>query len=173
MSAVSRSTALWRAPRRKSSASDHAFTMVEMMVVVVIIGVLAAVVIPLFGGAGDDAKSGALESSLGGVRASLAGYRAQAVLAGDPPFPTLEQLRTPGVVMQRPLPPNPYSEISAVQAVSLAQAEARAVINPLGAGWNYFVDNSANPPVAIFYANSTAETRVLDDGGIPLGANEL
>ena len=52
-------------------------------------------------------------------------------------------------------------------------AEARSVVNAGAAGWNYYVDNDADPPVAVFYANSAEETTVPDGAGGFLAANEL
>jgi prepilin-type N-terminal cleavage/methylation domain-containing protein len=48
-----------------------AFTFVEVMVVVIIIGVLAAIVIPQFGGVTEDAKASACEGGLAGVRSAI------------------------------------------------------------------------------------------------------
>jgi len=150
-----------------------AFTFVEMMIVVVIVGILAAIVVPQFGGASDDARASALQGSLGGVRSSIAGYRAKQVIAGSEPFPTLAQLTTSGTVLQGDAPVNPFNQQSAIQSVTRAQAEARAVINEQAFGWNYFVDNSSTPPVAIFYANSSQETTATDGQGAFLPANRL
>ncbi|CAG1008115.1 Type II secretion system protein G [Phycisphaerales bacterium] len=151
----------------------RAFTFVEVMVVVVIVGILAAIVIPQFGGVTDDAKSAALQGGLGGVRSSIAGYRARQVIAGNTPFPTLGQLTTSGTVLQSEMPANPFNQKSNVQTVTQAQANARTVVNPTNFGWNYFVDNSANPPVAIFYANSSEKTTVTDGSGGFRTANQL
>jgi general secretion pathway protein G len=132
----------------------RAFTLLEVMIVVVILGILAAIVVPQFSSATDDAKASALRSGLAGVRASIAGYRANAILAGTDPYPTLALLTAEGTVLQGGLPENPYNKRTSVQAVTRAQADARAVINEGTVGWNYFADNAGTPPVAIFYANS-------------------
>lgn len=149
------------------------FTLLEIMVVVLILGILAAVVVPRFAGATDDARTSATEATVAGVRTSLAAYRARAVMQGAPPFPTLDQLVTPGVVMTQQPPANPFTNSTGVQAVTRAQAETRAVINPGSAGWNYFVDNASDPPIVIFYANCQNPTTVPDGSGGTLTANEL
>jgi prepilin-type N-terminal cleavage/methylation domain-containing protein len=151
----------------------RAFTFVEVMIVVVIVGILAAIVIPQFGGVSNDARTAALQGALGGVRSSIAGYRAKAVIAGSAPFPTLAQLTAPGTVLQSAMPVNPYNNLATVQSVTAAQASARAVVNPTQYGWNYYVDNSANPPTAIFYANSSDQTTATDGSGGFLTANRL
>ncbi|MDX2133025.1 MAG: prepilin-type N-terminal cleavage/methylation domain-containing protein [Planctomycetota bacterium] len=150
-----------------------AFTFVEVMIVVVIVGILAAIAIPQFGGVTDEARSASLQGSLGGVRSGLAGYRSRQVLAGNDPFPTLVQLTTAGTVMQSEMPTNPFNGLATVQAVSLAQAQARTVVNPTTYGWNYYVDNAATPPAAIFYANSSEQTTVTNGAGGFKAANQL
>jgi prepilin-type N-terminal cleavage/methylation domain-containing protein len=150
-----------------------AFTFVEVMVVVVIVGILAAIVVPQFGGVADDARAASVQGSLGGVRSAIAGYRTKQVLGGGAPFPTLAQLTTPSTVVQGEFPVNPFSNLSAVQSVSQAQAAARLVVNPGQFGWNYYVDNAATPPVATFYCNSSSATAVPNGSGGTKAANEL
>ena len=122
--------------------------------------------------ASEDAKASALQSTLGGVRSSIAAFRTSAVISGEDPYPTLEEL-TDGTTIKFEIPANPFSGLDGVQSVSLAQATSRAVINETGVGWNYHVNNTANPPVAIFYANSESETTILDNAGAAREANEL
>lgn len=140
------------APRMRSVR--RAFTFLEVMVVVVIIGILAAIVVPQFGGITDDAKASALKASVAGWRSGVAAYRTRQLLAGTTPFPTLTQLTTAGTVLTGDFPTNPYNGKATVQSVTLAQANARTVVNESTYGWNYYVDNSASPPAAILYANS-------------------
>ncbi len=131
-----------------------AFTFLEVMVVVVMIGILAAIVVPQFGGITSDAKASALKASVAGWRSGIAGYRTRQLLSGATPYPTLAQLTTAGTVLTGDFPTNPYNGKSNVQSVTLAQANARSVVNEATCGWNYYVDNSASPPAAIFYPNS-------------------
>lgn len=155
------------------SRIGRAFTFVETMIVVLIIGILAAVVVPRFAGVSEDARSSAAQGALGSVRTSIAGFRTRAVISGSDPFPTLAQLVSPGAVLQGDFPVNPYNGLSSVQQVSQGQASARSVSATETYGWNYFVDNSADPPVAVFYANTIDETRVSDGAGGVKTANEL
>ncbi len=149
----------------------RAFSLLEIMIVVVIMGILAAVAIPRFAGAADEARTAATESVLASVRASIAAYRAGAVIAGEDPFPTLAEL-TDGSVLRDPPPANPFTGVRGVQAVTRNQAEARTVVNKTAAGWNYFADNASEPPVAIFYANCDDDTTRTDSDGA-VTANEL
>lgn len=149
------------------------FTLLEVLIVVIILGILAAVVVPRFADATDDARTASLQSILGGVRSSIASFRTRAVIAGEDPFPTLDQLLEAGTVLQNELPPNPFTGVMGVQAVSIEQAQMRAVVNEQAAGWNYAVDNSSSPPMAIFYANCDDATTLRDESGEPTPANEL
>lgn len=142
----------------------RAFSLVEMLTVVLIVAVLAAMVVPRFGEATDDARTSATESILAGVRASVAAHRTRAVLSGLDPYPTLNELTTIGVVLQQPVPPNPFTGVAGVQAVTVLQAQARTVTQPDAFGWNYAVDNTADPPIAIFYANASDVTTTQVSG---------
>lgn len=53
----------------------NGFTLVEILIVVVILGILAAIVIPAFGDAGKEAKSSAMSSNLQKIRLQLELYR--------------------------------------------------------------------------------------------------
>jgi len=55
----------------------YAFTLVELLIVVVILGILAAVVIPQFSDASTDAKFSALGTNLATVRGQIELYRLQ------------------------------------------------------------------------------------------------
>ncbi len=77
-------------------AMRHAgFTLVEILIVVVILGILAALVIPQVSQASDSARSSTLKSQLQTVRAQLQLYQTQH--AGS--FPTLAQLQADWGVM--------------------------------------------------------------------------
>ncbi len=151
----------------------RAFTFVEVAVVLIILGILAAMVVPRFGGITDDARTASVQGTVNGVRASIAAYRTNALLAGNPPFPSLKELLTPGIVLQGELPPNPMTGVGGIREVSASAANDRVVDGEEKYGWNYYVDNSAKPPVAIFYANSANATTAKNSDGKPLNANEL
>ncbi len=149
-----------------------AFTLIEILIVVVILGILAAMTIPQFASASDDARTAAVQSTVAGVRSSIASFRTNAVIQGTPPYPTLAQL-TDGTVMKTDIPVNPFTQVGGVQSVTENQALSRSATNEDGYGWNYFVNNNATPPVAIFYANTTSPTTAPDGNGSTLTANEI
>jgi general secretion pathway protein G len=74
-----------------STARRGAFTLVEILIVVVILGILAAMVVPQFVGATKDAQSGTAFSELAKVRRALDVYLARhenalpTIVTGDGP----------------------------------------------------------------------------------------
>jgi len=56
---------------------NKAFTLVEILIVVIILGILAAIVIPQFTKASEDARLSALDSDLQTVRSQLELYKVQ------------------------------------------------------------------------------------------------
>lgn len=63
------------------------FTLVEVLIVVVVLGILAAVVVPQFATAADDAKGGNLASQLSVIQNQLELYKAR-----NGSYPTLNQM---------------------------------------------------------------------------------
>ena len=64
------------------------FTLIELMIIVTIIGILAAIVIPTFSNANETAKAGAVTSQLNTIKKSLVMYNTD----HDGVYPTDEQL---------------------------------------------------------------------------------
>ncbi|MBL0921894.1 MAG: prepilin-type N-terminal cleavage/methylation domain-containing protein [Phycisphaerales bacterium] len=152
----------------------RAFTLIELVAVMVVLAVLAGVAIPKYFDYADRAKTSSVQGTLGAVRTALANFYTEAAVAGDAAYPTLAEIRTVGTVMQEAIPANPYNNLSTIQRITvLADAQNRAVSNTTQFGWNYYFDNNANPPVTIFWANSTDQTTVLNANGQPIRANRL
>ena len=164
--------------RTSRSHGVRGFSLVELIAVMVVLAILAGVAAPRFFSYSTEAKSSAVQGTLGGVRTGVATAFANSAFAGTPAFPTYAELMTVGTVMQEEIPENPYTGVKGVQNITNAtSASTRAVSNTTTYGWNYFVDNTATPPVAIFWANSTDETRAVEStsGGVTtyFTANEL
>ena len=157
----------------RRTAAARAFTLIELIAVMVVLAVLAGVAIPKYFDYADRAKTASLQGALGGVRTGIANYYADQTFSGAAAYPNLTDLTTVGTVMQETIPNNPYNGLNTVQAVSSGQATARTVVNPTQYGWNYFFDNSTNPPTAVFYANSGDATTADDGSGGFHDANDL
>ncbi|MCH8270210.1 MAG: type II secretion system protein [Planctomycetes bacterium] len=151
----------------------RAFTLVEVIAVMVVLAIMAGVAIPRFFDYSDRARTSAVQGTLGGVRSGLANFFAnEMVVNGAGLYPTLAELTTLGTVMQEALPNNPYNDRSTVETVALL-ADANARVNTGVTGWRYYVDNTATPPIAIFYANTNDTTTAPDGAGGFLDAHEL
>lgn len=148
------------------------FTLIELIAVLVVLAILSGVALPKYFDYSERARTSSVQGSLGGVRTAIANFFANASVEGEGRYPTLEELTTIGTVMQEGIPANPYNGLSTVTAANAQQAADRTVQNT-AAGWCYFVDNDADPPIAIFYANSDDETRVENADGELFEANEL
>ncbi|RMH27722.1 MAG: prepilin-type N-terminal cleavage/methylation domain-containing protein [Planctomycetota bacterium] len=150
------------------------FTLVELIAVMVVLAVLAGVAIPKYFDYADRARTAALSGALGGIRTGLANFYTNSSFNGTAAYPTFAQLTTQGTVMQEAIPENPYNGLNNVVEITvLLDAQNRVVANPTTVGWNYYVDNTANPPVAIFWANSTDNTTATDSAGNPIPANQM
>jgi len=58
-------------------STNRAFTLIEILIVVVILGILAAIVIPQFTSASDDAQNSSVQSQLQTVRGQIELYNVQ------------------------------------------------------------------------------------------------
>ncbi len=151
-----------------------AFTLIELVAVMVVLAILAGVAIPKYFDYADRAKTSSVEGTLGGVRTGLASFLSDSAISGTAEYPTAVQLGTVGTVMQQEIPANPYNGQNAIANITvLASATNRVVANADTIGWNYYVDNDATPPVAYFWANSSEETTKTDSGGDAITANDL
>ncbi len=63
--------------------NKHAFTMIELIFVIVVLGILSAVAIPRLGGVTDDANYAQVLSTVSAIRTGIATEKQRRVLKGD------------------------------------------------------------------------------------------
>ena len=134
-----------------------AFTLVELLIVVVILGILAAVVIPQFSDASTDARFSSLATNLATIRGQIELYKLQH--RGS--YPELSKFTAQmtagtdvngdpgsdfGPYLQR-IPNNPFT-----------------TVNPPTSPGNDVSTDTAGPTKAWYYDQSTGEFRANDGG---------
>ena len=124
------------------------FTLVEILIVVVILGILAAIVIPQFTNASESAKSSSLVSQLQTVRSQLELYQVQ----HNGSYPTLAQLQASWGVMTTKTDVDgtlnaasgaygPYLQQPPKNAIANSSTVATTAAN--GVGWVYNASTGA------------------------------
>jgi len=94
---------------RKLLRNQTGFTLIELVIIIVVLGILAAVAIPKYQDITSEAKESSCRAALGNLRSGIAIYYAnQAVKTGTGSWPPIDSLRKPGVVMMHSIPENPY-----------------------------------------------------------------
>ena len=119
-----------------------AFTLIEILIVVVILGILAAVVVPQFTNASEDANDAAVRTQLQTLRGQIELYRMQIgsdpTLIGDDGW---SQLIENDYLMIAPM--NPLTSSSSVKATPDA-----------GTGWVWRAKSETNTTKALFAVNA-------------------
>lgn len=121
-------------------ARTRGFTLVELVIVITVLGILAAVAIPKFFDFTTDAKEAACKGSLGAVRSAIANYYAYTATpsgGGSPTFPTLAQLTAAGTVLEQGVPDNPYSTSATKNTVVAGASLGTPVTAGTTGGWCY------------------------------------
>jgi len=118
--------------------AHHAFTLVEILIVVVILGILAAIVVPSFTGAVEDASVGTTQSELEKLRRAVDVFQVRngnslpVVAAGDGTWGDL--IAVDGAYLKEP-PLNPY--IGGANQKVIALGNAPDVAYQTTHGWIY------------------------------------
>jgi general secretion pathway protein G len=132
----------------KARVRPSAFTLVEVLIVVVIMAILAAVIIPQFTDSTKDAKSSTVKFNLSTLRSQIQLYRTQHT--GINPDAALDKLTKntdasgaigtganyPFGPYLREIPANPITNSKAVKSITNDPAAAGDVTSG-GAGWLY------------------------------------
>jgi type IV pilus assembly protein PilA len=117
--------------------NERGFTLIELVIIIVILGILAAVAIPKYKDITAKAKESAARAALGGLRSGITiWYANQAVNTGTASWPAIDSLRTSGAVMEQSIPKNPYqSDASAPD--SIVTGVTKGLVVGTRGGWAY------------------------------------
>ncbi len=123
---------------RRRRGTEVGFTLVELVVVVAVLGLLAAVAIPKYQNITAEAKYSACSGALGGLRSGVALFYANSAVtnSGSASWPTLAELSAVGTVMMQEVPANPYAgDYGSV----IVAGTTKGVVVEGDAGWAYRV----------------------------------
>jgi len=85
------------------------FTLIEFVIIVVILGIVAAIAIPNYISIAEEAREAACRDGLGSMRTAIALWYADRTARGElPGYPPLDSLSEIGVILKDPVPVNPY-----------------------------------------------------------------
>ncbi len=136
------------------------FTLIELIAVIVVLAILAGVALPKYFDYAAQAKESATKGSLGGVRAGVANFYANAAINGAAAYPTFAQFTTLGAVMQESLPENPYTGDNTTRDADGTWVTGNPPTQPAviagGEGWAYDATNGkfwANTATAVINEN--------------------
>lgn len=91
------------------SACESGFTLIELVMIIVILGIIAVVAAPGFVDMHSDAKENACKASLYSIREAIMHFQMNAVVHGvGEQWPSMDSIAVPGVVLAHRFPPNPF-----------------------------------------------------------------
>jgi len=122
---------------RKSHRSEQGFTLIELVIIIAVLGIIAAVAIPKYVDMIGEARESACKGALGGLRSAISIYYANTALQNNSAtWPPIDSVRTIGVVMAQAIPPNPYQSSSNAPDSVVTGVTKGTIVGTRG-GWAY------------------------------------
>lgn len=117
--------------------TNAGFTLIELVIIIVVLGILAAIAIPKYKDIASDAREAACRNALGALRSGVTlWYANAAVKTGTATWPPIDSVRTIGAVMAQSLPGNPYCEKTSAPDSVVTGVTKGTVVGTRG-GWAY------------------------------------
>ena len=138
---------------RSRSVNQSGFTLIEIVIIIVVLGILSTFAIAKYQDLTVDAKRSACKAALGGLRGGLSTWYSQNIVKrGLAQFPPIDTLRNVGRVMEQRIPPNPFQTNA---PDSIVTGVTKGVVVGTRGGWAY------NAATGDIWANTNT---VLDSG---------
>ncbi len=111
------------------------FTLIEIVIIIVVLGILSTFAIAKYQDFALDAKRSACRAALGGLRGGLSTWQSQNIVKrASAAFPPIDTLRTIGRVMEQRIPPNPFQTNA---PDSIVTGVTKGVVVGTRGGWAY------------------------------------
>ena len=113
------------------------FTLIELVIIITILGILAAVAIPKYQDFTGQSKLSSCKGTLGGLRSGISVFYANtATTTGTATWPTYAQMTTVGTVMEQAIPANSYQGSSNAPDSIVVGVTKGTIVGTRG-GWAY------------------------------------
>jgi prepilin-type N-terminal cleavage/methylation domain-containing protein len=123
--------------RLSKMTDQNGFTLIELVIIIVVLGILAAVAIPKYQDITAQAKEASCRASLGALRSGVTiWYANKAVTTGTAAWPSLVAVQTVDSVMAQSLPRNPY-QLTTNAPDSIVTGVTKGTIVGTRGGWAY------------------------------------
>lgn len=134
------------------------FTLIELVMVIVILAILAAVAVPQYVNLTGTAKANATKATLGSIRAAIAVQYAKNAVAGAATYPTLAELSGGTLFVGGEAPKETYTSNQTKAKEMTASAENPIATFVDDGGWIY---NATTGEIRVDIANTNVDSNGL------------